>query len=60
MRCAASSGIGSAALAIILYALGLLERDGAFILAGHAVLLLTLALGLLLAEAIWLGIQALI
>jgi hypothetical protein len=46
------------ALAIILYALGLLERDGVFILAGHAVLLVTFALGLLLAEVIWLAIQA--
>jgi hypothetical protein len=46
------------ALAIVLYALGLLERDGVFILAGHAVLVLTLALGLLLGEAVWLAMQA--
>lgn len=40
------------ALAIVLFALGLLEQDGACILAGHGVLLLTLGLGVALWEVI--------
>jgi hypothetical protein len=44
------------ALAVVLFALGLLERDGLCILAGHAVVLLTLGLGVLLWEALQLAI----
>ncbi|MFA5026525.1 MAG: exopolysaccharide biosynthesis protein, partial [Candidatus Methylomirabilota bacterium] len=44
------------ALALILFALGLLERDGLCILAGHAVVLLTLGLAYLLWEAVRLAV----
>ena len=40
------------ALAILLFATGLVERDGAFVLAGHAVWLATVALGIVLWEVV--------
>jgi hypothetical protein len=45
------------AAAIVLYAMGLIERDGAFVAAGHAVNLALVALGATLAGAGW-GIVA--
>jgi len=47
------------ALAVVLFALGILERDGLCILAGHAVVLFTLGLGVLLWELLWRAVNLL-
>jgi hypothetical protein len=41
------------AVALLLYAGGMLERDGAFVLAGHVVNAGVAVLGILLSEVIW-------
>jgi hypothetical protein len=48
------------AVAIILYSAGLLERDGLFIVAGHAVNVAVVVLAVVLADVIWTAVQPMI
>jgi hypothetical protein len=48
------------ALAIVVYSAGLIERDGLFILAGHAVNAAVVVLGVVLADVIWSAVQPMV